>query len=159
MFCLGTPTRMTEVVECFSAQKVVKMFSRRRYKTRHYHTASGDQFQRSQHRRNWEPEQRSQSTYAITVRIPLLGNSNSPPYMGGYYYRPCIECWKGPGQHQFWEIRVMEPHFEDDSARKIVDGTLNLPVRTIDEHFRHTETCANARELLWKKRDYISGKK
>ncbi|TGO44503.1 hypothetical protein BCON_0507g00030 [Botryotinia convoluta] len=44
MFCLGTPTRMTEVVECFSAQKVVDMCSSRRYKIRQYHTASGAQF-------------------------------------------------------------------------------------------------------------------
>ncbi|KAF7893345.1 uncharacterized protein EAF02_000883 [Botrytis sinoallii] len=35
MFCLPIPlTRMSEVVECFSAQKVVDMCSRRRYDTR-----------------------------------------------------------------------------------------------------------------------------
>ncbi|KAF7923013.1 hypothetical protein EAE99_007204 [Botrytis elliptica] len=163
MFCPPIPENyMTEVVECFSAQKVVDMCSRRRYKTRQYHTASGDQFQPSQRLRYWGPDQRSQPTYAVSVRIPLLRDSESPHYMGGYYCRPCIMSWtksKNTNRHTFLQIRVMSPHFEDGSARKIVDDTLNLPVRTIDEHVKHAKTCANARAFLWKGRGYISGKK
>ncbi|KAF7929281.1 uncharacterized protein EAE98_005200 [Botrytis deweyae] len=163
MFCPPIPENyMTEVVEYFSAQKVVDMCSRRRYKTRQYHTASGDRFQPSQRLRYWGPDQRSQPIYAVAVRIPLLRDSESPHYMGGYYCRPCIMSWtksKNTNRHRFLQIRVMSPHFEDGSARKIVDDTLNLPVRTIDEHVKHAKTCANARAFLWKGRGYISGKK
>ncbi|KAF7959180.1 hypothetical protein EAE96_002695 [Botrytis aclada] len=159
---LGTIPRTSELVECFSAQKVVDMCNSRRYKTRQYHTASGDQLQPSQHRRNWEPDQSSAPTYAVTVRMPLLRDPKWPRYMGGYYCGPCIRSFKGPGialRHSFWLTRVMDPRFGDGSARKIEDKMLNLPVRTIDEHFKHTETCANARAFLWQERDYISGKK
>ncbi|TEY57114.1 hypothetical protein BOTCAL_0221g00040 [Botryotinia calthae] len=146
-FCLGTQTRMTELAECVSAQKVIDMYDSRRHKTIQHDTASEDQFQHPQHGLCWMRQARCESSYAAAVAIPLLRDSMWHRYSGGYYCTPCIRSWEGTNPsygHIFFPLCTVIPRVENGPTKEFLYGGLNIPARTMDEHLEHTKTCAKA---------------
>lgn len=158
-FCLGIKTRRTELAECVSAQKVVDMYYSRRHKTIQHDTASEDQLQSPQYGLCWDLQRRCDSSYAAAVAIPLLRDSIWPRYSGGYYCTPCMKSWQGPKhsyRHCFFVVSAMIPRYEDGSARETVEGRMNIPARTMDEHLEHTRTCSKAQKARLRQQDLIS---